>query len=513
MLGGSSFEAAFMYAAAIVVARLLGPDNFGIFQLGVSAIGLNVILYELGLPTAILRYVAIYDGENDAARAKGTAVGGAVLCGGLGLIGAAVLALLADPIARGIFHKPALAPILPIMALQLPALGAMAALLRATQARGTMRYRVLVEKIAVPVSRLVLIVLLVVLGTGLVGAAWGASLGCVVGLGLALLFAGRMARKAWGSARPRPELRQLVSYAFPLMLVSIALYARNRGITLALGVVGSSAQVGVFAAADRTAIVAGMGLNAVGAIFAPFAADLYNRQEHAELHRILKKAAAWIVMAVLPVELFLVVCAPQVMSTFGKGFLEGYVCLMILAGAQVISCLFGSVNILLAMCGKQWLMLVDLVLFALISIGLGSILVPRMGVIGGAIAAAIGILGPRVTRLIEVAVLMRMSPFGVGHLKVAACAMVPIGLMLAWRELFPGTLAHPLFLPAAVPLYLLLYVATLQLGAREELGELVAILKQRRTRASREPAGDETGPATALSEPVVDEPGPDDIGG
>ena len=80
MLGGSAFEAAFVYAMAVVVARLLGKADFGIFSLGISAIGLNVILYELGIPTAVMRYVAVYDGENDPARAKGTAIGGGA-CG------------------------------------------------------------------------------------------------------------------------------------------------------------------------------------------------------------------------------------------------------------------------------------------------------------------------------------------------------------------------------------------------------------------------------------------------
>jgi len=511
MLGGSAFEAVFVYAMAVVVARLLGKADFGIFSLGISAIGLNVILYELGIPTAVMRYVAVYDGENDPARAKGTAISGTLLSGTLGLAGGVVLALLAKPIAHRVFGKPELAPILPIMALQLPALSGMAALLRVTQARGTMRYRVLVEKFVVPVSRLLFVATLVSLGHGLIGAAWGASIACVLGLVAALFVTVRIARRAWGSVRPRYEAWSVVVYAFPLMLASLALYARNRGITLALGVVGSSGEVGVFAAADRTAIIAAMGLNAVGAIFAPIAADLYNRNEHAELQGILKTGAAWIAMAVLPVELFLIICGREVMGTFGKGFLEGYICLAILAGAQLVSCLFGSVNVLLAMCAKQWLMVVDLVVFAAASMGLASILVPRIGVVGAAVAAALGILGPRVTRLVEVAVLMRMSPFGVGHLKVAASAVVPVGLLVAWRWLFPGTLSHFLFLPLAVPAYLLLYVASLQLGARKEFGELVTILKQRRERAAG-PAADEEG-TPPVAESLVDPPGEGEGGG
>ncbi len=513
MLGGSAFEAAFMYAMVIVVARLLGKSDFGLFSLGLSAIGLNVILYELGIPTAVMRYVAVYDGEDDPARAKGAAIGGSALAGALGLVGGVILAVLARPIAERVFGKPDLAPILPIMALQLPALSAMATLLRVTQARGTMRYRVLVEKFVLPVGRLLFIAVLVGLGAGLIGAAWGASIACIVSLAAALFLALRLGRGAWGSVRARWEIWSIATYAFPLMLVSLAVYARNRGITLALGVVGSSGEVGVFSAADRTAIIAGMGLKAVGSIFAPISADLYNRNQHAELHRIFKSGAAWIVMSVLPVELFLIVCAPEIMGTFGKGFVEGHICLVILAGAQVVNCLFGSASVLLVMCARQWLMLVDLALFALISMGLASVLVPRMGVIGAAIAAAIGVLGPRITRLIEVAVLMRMTPFGMGHLRAIACAIVPVGLLLGWRWLFPGTLGHFLFLPLAVPLYLLLYVATLQLGAREEFGELIATLRRRRPRRPGLPGKGDELPPTPLAETAEDSSPDGPVGG
>lgn len=511
MLGGSAVEAAFMYAMAIVVARLLGKAEFGLFSLGLSAVGLNVIFYELGIPTAVMRYVAVYDGEHDPARAKGTAISGTVAAGTFGLIGGLVLAVLAEPVSRRIFGKPDLAPILPIMAIHLPTLGAAATLLRVTQARGTMRYRVLVEKFVLPLGRLFFVALFVGLGAGLVGAAWGSATACAVSLVVSVWLVARMARRAWGGAKPKWETWRVVAYAFPLMLASLAMYARTRGITLALGVVGSSEQLGLFSAAERTSVIAAMGLNAVGSIFAPISADLHNRDKATELHRILKTAAAWTVMAVLPVELLLIVCGREVMGTFGKGFVEGYLCLAILAGAQLVSCLFGSVNVLLAMCARQWLMLVDLVFFAIASMGLAAVLVPRMGVVGAAAAGAVGILGPRVTRVIEVAVLMRMTPFGIGHLKAMACVVPPVALLLAWRWLFPATTGKVLFLPVAVPTYLLLYVAALRLGARAEFDELVATLARRRGTGLGGPPAVGPDVDALMDDPAA--PGPDEGGG
>ena len=508
MLGGSGVEAVFGYALALVAARLLGKHDFGLLNIGWQAITLAVIVSELGVPMAVMRYVAVHDGENDAAGAKGAAFSGTAFAGALGVLIALVLAVGARTVAERFFHKPDLAPILPIMALQLPIVAVSVTLLRVTQARGTMRYRVLVEKLLLPASRLLFIGLLVGLGFGLKGAAWGSTLACLTCLAAAAYFTAALARRAWGAARPRwRELFRVLAYAVPLVLSAVALFGRRRGIILALGISGTAGDVGLYAAAERTALAGAMGLNAIGSIFSPIAADLYHRKQHAELHGILKTSAAWIVMVVLPGAVFLAFFASEVMGTFGKDFPAGYVALAILAAAQIVNCTFGSVDYLFAMAAKQWIAVIDLSVFALASMGLTFWLAPRYGVVGAAVAGAIGLLGPRATRVVEVAVLMRMNPFGAGHLRIAACVIPSALLALVWREVFAGVVPAHAFWWLFAPAYVVLYLALLPVLAREELNGLLSVVRRRRRRGAPteepQPAPDELPPPS--TSPSADE--------
>lgn len=489
MLAGSGIEAAFGFGLAIVAGRLLGKHDFGLFNLAWQIIALSLILSELGLPVSVMRSVAVLDGEDDPEGAKGAALGGTVLSALLGILLALVLIFGAKPLATRVFQKADLASILPIMAIQLPLVGVMTTMMRITQARATMRYRVMVEKILLPGLRLLLIGLALASGARLKGAAWGSTIACALTLAIAVHLTWGVMQQAWGSARPRwRELGPVAMYAVPLVLSSLALFGRRRGIMIVLGAVGSGGQVGLYAAAERAAITAAMGLNAIGAIFSPIAADLYNRGQHGDLHAILKASAAWIVMVVLPGALLLALCAPEVLSAFGRDFPEAAIALTVLAVAQIINCTYGSVDYLIAMSAKQWIAVVDLSLFAFVSMGLTYCLVPKMGVVGAAIAGAVGLLGPRTVRLIQVAVLLRMTPFGWGHLRVSLAVLPSTLLALLWRSFLRPVLPTYAFWWLLLPTYAALYLLMLSIVAPRELNALRAAILARRTAFKPHPA-------------------------
>jgi O-antigen/teichoic acid export membrane protein len=485
MLGGSGMEAVCGFVLAIVAGRLLGKHDFGLLNLSWQVVTLSVIISELGLPLAMLRYVAVYDGEGDAGGAKGAAYAGTAFAGGLAAVIGLALVVGSHWIAGQLFHKPDLAPILPIMAIQLPLVAVLTTLMRVTQARGSMRQRVVVEKVVLPLSRLLLIGGFLAAGLGLTGAAWGTTLACAVSLAVAVYLAGGVIGRAWGQARPRwGELKRVLLYAIPLVLSALALFGRRRGIILALGVSGTAGDVGLYAAAERAALAGAMGLNAIGAIFSPIAADLYNRKRHDELHAILKTSAAWVTMAVLPGAVLLAICAGDVLTAFGRDFPQAELALTILACAQVINCTYGSVDYLIAMSARQWVAVTDLTFFALLSMGLTYVLAPRMGVVAAGLAGAVGLLGPRTARVIQTAVLLRMNPFGRSHVRVFACAVPPALLAVLWRVYLKGFLPPHAFWWGLLPAYAVLYVLLLAIVARGEIGGLLKAVRERRSRAA-----------------------------
>mgnify|MGYP001579724774 FL=1 len=58
----------FTYIFRIIVARYYGPEEYGLFSLGLMIVGFFVAVSSLGLVDGILRYVSIYRGSGDKDR-------------------------------------------------------------------------------------------------------------------------------------------------------------------------------------------------------------------------------------------------------------------------------------------------------------------------------------------------------------------------------------------------------------------------------------------------------------
>ena len=119
---------------------------------------------------------------------------------------------------------------------------------------------------------------------------------------------------------------------------------------------------------------------------------------------------------------------------------------------------------------------------------LAYFLIPPMGIVGAAIAGALGIAGPRTTRLIEVWVLMRMSPFGPEQTRVLLWGL-PATVVLVGSRMALGRALGPVpLLLVGVSAFMVVYAVTVWLGAREEVERLVSMIRQRQ--AQRRPRPD-----------------------
>jgi O-antigen/teichoic acid export membrane protein len=71
---GTGIGMFFAYLGMMIVARLLGPTDFGLISLAsaVATIASTVVL--VGMPQGVVRYVSFYKGKNDEQRIKGVIV-------------------------------------------------------------------------------------------------------------------------------------------------------------------------------------------------------------------------------------------------------------------------------------------------------------------------------------------------------------------------------------------------------------------------------------------------------
>jgi O-antigen/teichoic acid export membrane protein len=191
------------------------------------------------------------------------------------------------------------------------------------------------------------------------------------------------------AATPKTNAKDWRATARPLLFLHIAGMLIAQADPAMLGMIGESGQAGIFAVANRIALLLGFGLAAVNAIAAPLIAQLYASGERQELQSMLTLAAKGIALFTIPTALVMVIIGPWLLGIFGEEFVAGYPALLWLIGGQTINALAGSVGFILTMTGYQITATRIIWVAAIGKIILNLLLMPKWGALGGAIGTAI----------------------------------------------------------------------------------------------------------------------------
>ncbi len=159
--------------------------------------------------------------------------------------------------------------------------------------------------------------------------------------------------------------------------------------TVLLGVWGTSADVGIFSMASRTAALISFILMAMNSILAPKFAALYIKGEIETLGRTARNAAALVTLIVSPIFLLFILFPDLIMGLFGKKFIGGSELLVILSAGQFVNVITGSVACLLVMTGHERLQRNIMVISLVLNVLLSAVLIPQLGTTGASIAVAV----------------------------------------------------------------------------------------------------------------------------
>ena len=230
-----------------------------------------------------------------------------------------------------------------------------------------------------------------------------------------------------------PETKKLLRFSMPLMLVLFLNFFITWTDTLMLGSFRSSEEVGIYNAAMKTALLVSMILASFNFLFAPMISDLYNRKEKQKLESLFKTTTKWAYTTTLPVFLLMALLSREIMNVFGEEFLIGSLPLIILAFVQLVSATVGPVGTVLAMSGKQNLMMYNTLGVSLLNIVLNFLLIPSFGITGAAIASGTAFVIFNLIMLVEVYLLLKMHPFSSKFIKPTFCGLAVFGI-IAYAE-------------------------------------------------------------------------------
>lgn len=386
--GLSAINIALTLIIGIVIARSLGPENYGIYAFVLSVVTLLGLPIKAGLPVLVVRETAL----NQLAAHWGLLHGLLRIVNLFVVAFSLVISLMViavlkwTPLGSQSEWKEAL--LWAVWLLPLLAFGN----IRGATLRGLRKAVAgqIPEQLVRPGIQLVLLTALFISGISLTVEravqlnVVSALIAFLIGACLLWMFLPKQVRKA----EPSYEFGVWWASLIPLSLIAGMKLIDSQLIVLLLGTISSAENVGFYRVALQGATLVTFGLTAINLVLSPHVARLYREGDMVSLQRLITLATRAAFMIAFPIAALLSIFAePLIALVFGAEYTDAAMSLVILCLGQLFSVGAGSVGVILNMAGHEREAMKAICAALLVSVTLAVMLVPSMGSTGAAIAA------------------------------------------------------------------------------------------------------------------------------
>jgi O-antigen/teichoic acid export membrane protein len=432
---GTVFTAASGYAFKIFLARQLGAEQLGIYALGMTLVGFIGIFNGLGLPQSAVRFVAAYSATGNFKSLRAFLFRGSAVLAVVNLVFASFVAWVGPGLALRLYHNRTLATYMTWF-VGIMLIGALTTFFSQVLAGyKDVSCRTIVTSFIGSPLMMLLSVALLLSGQQLRGYLIAQVISSVVVVAL-------LVWKTW-SLTPIPartlnsplvrmdcEVFAFSSTVFAIAIVEFVLAQADK---VLIGMYLNAREVGIYAVATAIVSFVPIALQSVNQIFSPTIADLHARGEYAVLQRLFQTLTKWILGATLPLVIALVAFAAPLIRIFGGEFLAGWPVLVIGSLGQLVNCAVGSVGYLLLMSGHHARLLKVQAVMAVLMLVLNVALIPKWGLLGAALAAAITNVVSNAWYLLEVRSRLRLFPYNSTYLRLLPPLFVTSAVVLTFR--------------------------------------------------------------------------------
>ena len=380
-----------LFVVEVVIARLAGPTEFGIYAEIFAILNLAVLVAKVGTDTAAIRFISTYRSRGDEERVSAF-IGYAfqlVLSTAVGLAGLwAASALIVGTLDESRNVIPFV-----IGSLSLPCF----AVMRLCEGifRGLNRTSMALLPFAVVYPAVFLVLLLA-------SDAWGVEKLTATRISVIQVIAFSVPALAacWSVLHGRTIARATIAVRKEWLSSSVTLLAYG-GFAIILGQV-DTLMVGAmrgpdaaasYAVAWRVASLLGAFLIALNFGLAPIVATWYEQGRLLQLERLLRKALRGVILCSALAALVLVIFNQRILSLFGGEYVEARATLFVLVACQLVNVLGGPVGILLNMTGNTRYAVIILGVAAIFNLAGNIVLISMFGGFGAAISTTISTVG------------------------------------------------------------------------------------------------------------------------
>lgn len=380
------------FVSTVLLARLLGPADYGVYSYAFALLTLMAVPTELGLPKLLVRQTAWCCARRRWGLLR------CLLIRSFQAVGAASFSLAIVAGIAGWFLSSQyrenvmvtfwvallLLPIVSLSSLQLAALRGLGHVVLGQAPQMILRPGIFV---------LALLIVALIAGGGAIGSA--TAMGVQVAASAAAMLVGTalLLRKVPREVMADPpvhEMRAWMAAALPFLLMGGMQIINSNMDMVMLGALRPAAEVGAYRIAVQLALLVVLPLTALNTAFGPHFARLWAQDDRERFQRLVTSSARAVLAMSLPIGLVLVFLGgPLVTQLFGTAFLAATAPLTILCGGQLVNAGTGSVGLLLSMTGHEAVAARALAVAAVANIVLNACLIPLWGTVGASLATAL----------------------------------------------------------------------------------------------------------------------------
>ena len=428
---GALYQQSASFASGLIVARVIGAADYGIFTLARSLIEVAGIATRLGLDIGLQRFFGETHAACDGSSVVVVLRQVRLLAAAFALVPVVAIALgLGKVLETNVYHYPWFAHILLCLALALPFVTDLGVLGGAYRGILKLSPSVLAECVLLPTIRLAFIVILFVAGWRLWAVVAGTTLGSIVAAAFLALRArsdfrggARSESKSWTAAFGVMRYSSILAVAVLVTTLTATID------TLMLGRFAPARELGQYSLVKALLVPMGVFGAAFSEGLGRLVAERHFQGDTRGMVHAMSLTARWGTLTTLPILAVFLFWGAQLTPLFGASFAVPQAVIVWLAAGQFAIAVLSRCGWALSMTGRHLLELKILSAGLLIAVLLCSIAVPAYGQLGAAVATCVSVAITNVARLLFVRRALGAFPFERDLLVI-----IVAGIALAWAS-------------------------------------------------------------------------------
>jgi len=390
------------YLFTLLVSRLYGPDVLGAHTISLTVLMVFTIIGRLGMDFNIVKHFAKNSQENRWDRIREVYRKTLKVVVPVSLVFTVIYFFTAPIIADKVFHKPHLTPYFRIMSFAV--LPMVLRFINAECYRGFRMHRHYAYSQNVSYF---------LYGTVILGALslfysnpLLPNVAFVVALILLAVSSTILIRKRITSntleISDEHSPVALLTESAPMLLSGSLMLVSGWINTIILGIFADDSQVGIYSVILKISTLSTFVLMSINAVSAPRFAQLYAAGDTSGLSRYTAQTAKVIFFSSVPIFLIIILFRHWLLGLFGTEFTVGSAALLVSIAGQFFNVFAGSVGHFLNMTGHQRAFRNIITASTIINILLCLVLIPRLGIMGSAIAGMVFVAGWNLSAMIYI---------------------------------------------------------------------------------------------------------------